>query len=452
MSRALDLTQGRVEKNLMSMALPMAVGILAVIGFNLVDTFFVSQLGTDELAAISLTFPIISALQSLTMGLGAGLSSVVSRLKGAGKIKELKAIVSHSLLFSVVLVTAMAITGLLTIRQLFSALGASENLIPLIEDYMSIWYWGIGFIVIPMMGNSAIRGLGDAKTPALIMMIAGFINAVLDPILIFGFMGSPALGIQGAALSTVISTATTCVAALYILSKRERIIEYKIPTMKAFVKSIRKVLYIAIPAAFNQVSQPLTVAFLMSLVTIYGTEATAAFGIYIKLEAVLMIPLFSISSALGPFMGQNYGANIFSRLKTAYKYSIIFVSLYGSFLLLLIYTFGAYLIFPFSKDQLVVDIAWRTLFIVGFSYIFQGLTLLSVSSFNSLGKPFPSFILTMLRTLVAMIPACWILDKVVGLNGIFFGISGINICVGLLAFTLMILFLTRKIYPKNDLD
>ena len=199
----------------------MAVGILAVIGFNLVDTFFVSQLGTDELAAISLTFPIISALQSLTMGLGAGLSSVVSRLKGAGKIKELKAIVSHSLLFSVVLVTAMAITGLLTIRQLFSALGASENLIPLIEDYMSIWYWGIGFIVIPMMGNSAIRGLGDAKTPALIMMIAGFINAVLDPILIFGFMGSPALGIQGCGIINRDKHSNNlCCSSLYSFKKR----------------------------------------------------------------------------------------------------------------------------------------------------------------------------------------------------------------------------------------
>ena len=235
MSKALDLTHGPVEKNLIKMAVPMAIGILAVIGFNLVDTFFVSQLGTKELAAISLTFPIISALQSLTMGLGAGLSSVVSRLKGAGKIGELKTIVSHSLLFSVVLVTAMAITGLLTIKELFTALGASEDLIPLIKAYMGIWYWGIGFIVIPMMGNSAIRGLGDAKTPALIMIIAGFINAVLDPILIFGFMGIPALSIRGAALSTVISTATTCVAALYILSNRENIIEYKIPSLAAFM-------------------------------------------------------------------------------------------------------------------------------------------------------------------------------------------------------------------------
>ncbi len=444
MSKALDLTHGPVEKNLIKMAVPMAIGILAVIGFNLVDTFFVSQLGTKELAAISLTFPIISALQSLTMGLGAGLSSVVSRLKGAGKIGELKTIVSHSLLFSVVLVTAMAITGLLTIKELFTALGASEDLIPLIKDYMGIWYWGIGFIVIPMMGNSAIRGLGDAKTPALIMIIAGFINAVLDPILIFGFMGIPALGIKGAALSTVISTATTCVAALYILSKRENIIEYKIPSLAAFYKSIRKVLYVAIPAAFNQVSQPIAVAILMSLVTVYGTEATAAFGIYIKLEALVMIPLFSISSALGPFMGQNYGAGIFSRLKQAYKYSFIFVAVYGLFLASSIYYFGSYLILPFSNDEAVVSIAWKTLSLVGFSYAFQGLTLLAVSSFNSLGKPLPSFVLTMLKTLVALIPACWILEMNFGLDGIYYGISGINILVGLLSLCLVIMFLSKK--------
>ena len=140
----------------------MAIGILAVIGFNLVDTFFVSQLGTKELAAISLTFPVISTLQSITMGLGAGLSSVVSRLKGAGRIDELRSIITHSL-FTIGLVTVFAILGLLSIDPLFTAIGASYDLLPLVHEYMEIWYFGIGFLVIPMMGNAAIRGLGDAK-------------------------------------------------------------------------------------------------------------------------------------------------------------------------------------------------------------------------------------------------------------------------------------------------
>ena len=121
----------------------------------------------------------------------------------------------------------------------------------------------------------------------------------------------------------------------------------------------------------------------MSLVTVYGTEATAAFGIYIKLETLVMIPLFSISSALGPFMGQNYGAKIFPRLKTAYKYSFVFVAAYGLVLASSIYYFGSYLILPFSKDEAVVRIAWKTLSLISFSYAFQGLTLLAVSSFNS---------------------------------------------------------------------
>ena len=446
MSKTLDLTQGSVVEKLLKMAIPMAIGILAVIGFNLVDTFFVSQLGTKELAAISLTFPVISTLQSITMGLGAGLSSVVSRLKGAGRIDELRSIITHSLLFTIGLVTVFAILGLLSIDPLFTAIGASYDLLPLVHEYMEIWYFGIGFLVIPMMGNAAIRGLGDAKTPALIMIIAGLVNAVLDPILIFGLLGFPAMGLKGAALSTVLSTTITCFAAIYILSAREKIIDYSIPTIKGFYKSIKKVLYVGIPAAFNQVSQPIATALLISFVTVYGHEATAAFGIYIKLEAVIMIPLYAAGSALGPFMGQNFGACLPDRLREGYKKSSIFVLVYGAFLYSLLYFFGSYLLMPFSSDKDVVSIGWTTLSIVGLSYGLQGLTLLTVSSFNSLGKPFPSFVLTMLRTLVALIPVSFLLNQKFGLDGIYYGMSSVNICVGLLAFVLMILFL------KNESD
>ena len=117
-----------------------------------------------------------------------------------------------------------------------------------------------------------------------------------------------------------------------------------------------------------------------------------------------------------------------------------------------IYYFGSYLILPFSKDEAVVRISWKTLSLIGFSYAFQGLTLLAVSSFNSLGKPLPSFVLTMLKTLVALIPACWILEMNFGLDGIYYGISGINILVGLLSFYLMIMFLSRNIHSSNKAE
>ena len=449
MKKSVDLTKGPVVEQLLKMAVPLAIGIFAVIGFNLVDTFFVSQLGTKELAAISLTFPVISTLQSITMGLGAGLSSVVSRYKGAGRIGELKTIVSHSLIFAVVLVTVIACLGLITIDPLFRTIGASQDLLPLVRDYMEIWYFGIGFIVIPMMGNSAIRGLGDAVTPAVIMIIAGLVNAILDPILIFGLLGFPALGLKGAALATVISTTTTCVAAIYILARREKIIDYNIPSFNSLFKSISIVLHVGIPAAFNQVSQPIALALLISFVTVYGNEATAAFGIYIKIEAVLMIPLYATSSALGPFMGQNFGAGVFERLKLGYKYCSIFVVSYGLFICSLLFFFGSYFLLPFSSDVNVIKIGWSILSVVGFSYVLQGLTLLSVSSFYSLGKPFPSFVLTMLRTLFLLVPTCWFLQSQFALDGIFYGISTVNIFVALLALYLMMMFFRKKLHLEK---
>ncbi len=234
------LIEGDISKILYKMTIPMIVGIFGMIFFNLVDTYFIGILGVDELAAISFTFPVIMIVMSISMGLGVGASSVISREIGIGNLNQVKRYTTDVLILSLAIVILLVILGLFTLNPLFQLLGAKKELIPLIRDYMIIWYAGVPLVVIPMVGNSVIRATGDTKSPGLIMMVAVLVNLVMDPLLIFGMGPFPRLELKGAAIATLIARACVLIFALYVLHRREKIISLQLPTLKDLFHSWKK--------------------------------------------------------------------------------------------------------------------------------------------------------------------------------------------------------------------
>jgi len=210
----------------------MFIGILAMQIFNLVDTFFVGQLGARQLAAMGFTFPVVLVINSIALGLGIGASSVISRAIGEGNQAKVRRFTTDALSLSVMIVTLFVVTGLFTIEPLFRSLGASGDVLQYIKSYMKIWYLGMPFVVIPMVGNNAIRATGDTKTPSFVMVSAVLINIILDPLLIFGYGPFPRWELAGAALATVISRGITMVLSLWILYHRERMLTFAIPKLK----------------------------------------------------------------------------------------------------------------------------------------------------------------------------------------------------------------------------
>ena len=237
------LIRGSIGKTISKLTLQMWIGILGMQVFNLVDTFFVGQLGAKQLAAMGFTFPVVLVVNSIALGLGIGASAVISRAIGKGDQYEMQRLTTDSLFLSFVIVTAFVIGGLFTIGPLFRALGAKPEILKLINSYMRIWYIGMPFVVIPMVGNNAIRATGDTKTPSIIMITAVFINLTLDPLLIFGFGPFPRLELAGAATATVFSRATTFIMALWILHHRERMITLHIPRLEEIFASWKRILY-----------------------------------------------------------------------------------------------------------------------------------------------------------------------------------------------------------------
>ncbi|MGL0948456.1 MATE family efflux transporter [Vibrio vulnificus] len=421
-----------IAETLRKMTVPMIFGMVAILMFNLVDTFFISLLGTEALAAISYTFPVTFAVNCITMGIGVGLSTSIGRLLGQGEAHQAARFTTHGLLLAVVLVALASTLGFFTVTPLFTLLGAKEELIPLIGQYMHVWYLTIPLLVIPMAGNSAIRATGDTKTPAKIMMLAGLINGVLDPLLIFGIGPFPELGIQGAAIASALSWLGALIGSFYVLIQRERLLG--LPQWQRLKEDWQQILKVGTPAALSNAMNPLSGAILMMMLSSHGTAAVAAYGAAQRIESILILVLMALTSALTPFMAQNFGAKnpqrAFQGLFVSMRFSVLFQGL----VFLMMVPLSIPLAALFSQEQAVRDLLWHYLLVVPISYGFLGIVMMLVSGLNAMHQPLNAFRWSVIRLFVFTLPAAYLGSWLYDIEGLFIGIAVGNILVGLCSY------------------
>lgn len=452
-SKKARLTEGGVFKTLATMVIPMLMAIMTMVGFNLVDTYFIGQLGTTELAAISFTFPVIMLLASLSQGLGVGASAVISRAIGEGDHDRVRRLTTDGLLLSLLIVIVFGSIGLLTIDPLFTALGAKPDVLPFIREYMALWYIALMFVVVPMVGNSAIRATGDATTPAIIMFIAVGVNLVLDPLLIFGIGDWQGMGIQGAALATAISRMVTMVASLWVLTRREKMLTFVKPALADVTSSWRKILHVGIPAAGTQMLNPISIAIITRLVAAYGSPAVAAFGVASRIEFFAIAVMMAVSTVLTPFVGQNWGAGKLDRVDRAITLSERFAIGWGVLIAVILALFGRPIAGLFDNNPEVI--AWLVIYllIVPISYTMQGTLLAVNATLNALNRPLQSTALMILRLLVLYVPLAAIGSALYGLIGIFGAASLANLLAGAAAMWWLHNVMRRELAadtPKSD--
>lgn len=429
-----QLTQGPIGKTLFTLSLPMYIGILSMIAFNLIDTFFVGRLGTNELAAMSFTFPVVMVIGSLAMGLGIGVSALVSKAIGAGDFERVRRLTSDGLILSVLIVLVAIIVGLLTIEPLFRALGATPDILAFIKQYMTIWYLGVIFVVVPMVGNNIIRATGDTKTPSMIMLVVVIVNGILDPLLIFGIGPFPRMELAGAATATVIARAITLVVALWVIAVRERMLPTQLSRLPQMLQSWKDVLVIGIPGAITNMIIPVSLGVVTKLVAVHGPAAVAAFGVASRIDIFVLSVTLALGAVLSPFVGQNWGAGNKDRVDTAIIYSLRFVMGWGSVMFVVFLIIGRPIATIFNTDTEVVAATTLYLSIVPLSYAFQGVLNLSNSVLNVLQKPLYATGITMLQMFILLIPLALIGSSLFGLIGIFGAIVVANVLAGIVAY------------------
>lgn len=429
-----DLLNNDIALTLRKMTLPMIVGMVVLMTFGLVDTFFIGMLGTQELAAISFTFPVTFTVISLNIGLGIGTSAIIAKLLGAGQHNQAKETATGALMLTMVLAIVLAIVGVMTMEPIFRLMGADEEQLVLIKEYMLVWYGAGVFLAMPMVGNSVLRASGDTKTPSYVMAFGGLINVILDPILIFGWGPVPAFGIQGAAIATLVAWAVGLFYILYILAIKRKLIEPKLLSWQQLKRSTGGILKIGLPAAGANMLTPISAGIVTAIVAGYGPEAVAAWGVGGRLESIASIVVLSLSMSLPPFISQNFGANKLERVGQAYSLCVKFVIVWQLLIFAILALLSDVIANIFTNEPKVASTIILFLAIVPLGHGLQGVTILTNSSFNAMHMPMSALSLNVMRLFVFFVPFSFIGSYWFDLPGLFWAAVLANLSVGCIAF------------------
>lgn len=427
------MTVGRVHGHLFWMALPMVAGVFSLSAFQLIDAYFVSQLGVNALAAMSFTFPVVMCVGAIALGMSMGTAAVVSRAIGRGERHRVRVLVRDSLLMAVILVLLASMAGLLTIAPFFKMLGASEELLPLIREYMTVWYGGAFMLSLTMVSNNALRATGDVLISGITMVAMSVLNTILDPILILGWGGFPALGLKGAALASILSRSILVVVCLYFLMVRCKIVELAIPRWRELMASWREILKTAIPSSATGLMAPLVAGFVTWMVARYGTGAVAAVGAGARvLQFTYIIPI-ALGTVLVPFIGQNWGAGEVHRARTALRASYRFSLYYAAVCFVVYLPFAPLIARQFSEEPMVIWILCAYVAILQSVSCYVHVAVHSEFAMNAMGHPVQAMLLNIVRTILFNGCFAFVGQHFWGMWGIFCGQAAGNLAAGVVA-------------------
>jgi putative MATE family efflux protein len=427
-NRGLGMTEGPVGPLLFRLTVPLAWGILAVLGYRLAEAWFVGALGAEALAAISFAFPITMVVLSLSIGLGAGTSSVIARALGARE-PGVPRLVADALILTLLLATICAVIGVAEARPLARLLGAGPSLVPAIAAYLQVWFPTAILILLPQVGLSAARAAGDATFQGVAMIASTLLNLAFVPFMISGAFGYPGFGLVGAPIATALAWLPLLFATIWRL-RRLHILSFEHLEFDEFLHSSRRILRVGVPAAATNTVIPISAGIITALLAPYGHDVVAGFGLGSRVESVAMVPFFALSAVMNPFAGQNFGAGRIFRVREAMRVTATFCGVLGVALAIVLYVGRHWIASRFTSDEAVMSAAMMYLALVPLSYGPGGMIAIANAAFNGLNRPFSAVIVSVARTLLVNVPVAWIGGRVFGVPGIFLGICVSNLVVG----------------------
>ncbi len=428
-----DLTSGNVTRSIIRLAWPTTVAMSLQTAFNLVDTFFVSRLGAQAIAAVSMMFPVFFLMFGLAGGMGIGTASLVARCLGTGNTPRGESAAQHAVLLSVALGIAFTVAGLLCQARLFAAMGAGPQILPLVLSYSTWIFGGSIFIFIGIAASSILRGQGDMKTPMTTMIVSVVLNTALDPLLIFGVGPFPELGVEGAALATFAARGVGCVLIVGYLMVGRPSVKLRIRGFSADTGVVGSILAVGVPTSLNRVVMSASRMLLIRIVASFGYSAIAAFGLVMRMDQLVILPSLGISTAVIALVGHNVGARHFDRAESCVWRSAVLAMIVMEALGIVFFLTPSIWIGIFTKAPDVMAHGTSYLRIVPLTYMFMGLSIIMGAAFQGAGKGMPALVISSLRLLVLTVPGALVLSRLMGLRGVWLAIAGSVIIASLVS-------------------
>lgn len=410
------LKEENIDKALFKLGIPMVISLLVAALYNVVDTYFVSGLGKEAVAAVSVAFPIQLIFLGIGLTFGAGAGSYISRLLGAKNNKEANIVATVSLFSSAIMAIILAIVLFYSLDSVMKFMGATPVIMELAKTYTSLFIIGgvLGAVNVTL-GNLAVSQ-GAAKISLKAMIVGSLSNIILDPIFIFKLN----LGVKGAAIATLIARVITSLMYLIYFIGDKNLIKIKIQNFKPTVAIYKEILKIGISLLILQILQTIAISKISYAASFYGEEAIAAMGIVLRIVTLGTNVVAGYMKGLQPIAGFNYGAKDYERVQEAIKSSIKWTTLFCIVWTAIIYLFAPSILSIFGKDKDVLRIAIPALRAAVIMFITFGFQFTYATLYLAIGKALAGAFLNSLRQGIVFIPVILLLPKMMGLDGVIY--------------------------------
>ncbi len=421
------------KKAVWSLSLPIFLGMIVQYFYNLTDTFFVSKISGDAIAAMQFNLPFVFFSISICFGLGIGITSIISQALGAKDKKRANNTAEHAVMLGVVIGVLISVVSIIFRYPIFKLLGAPANIIDLSVQYFEVIIFGFVFNILNVFFRSILSGEGDVKTPVRFMIVGTVINVALDPLFIFVFK----LGIAGAAWATI--TAQLTVTILYLIFffvKRGSHVQFAFSDFSFSWEIIGKTFSIGMPASLSFVVMSFGQMLYNRIVVYFGSDAIAGVGIGMRLDQLFFLPIMACASSLVTIMGMLYGAKRIDLMRSTYLYVIRCGEIIAVVLGLFFYLISPYFMKIFSENPVITDVGITYIRFIVFTYPFIVIGMISGRVFQGFGKGLPGLTITVIRIAVIIVPLAILFTRVFewGIKGVFIAQIIATLTAGTLAY------------------
>ncbi len=435
-----------VGKLLFSMSTPMVISFLVQSLYNIVDSIFVARYSPDALAAVSLAYPIQILMIAVSVGTGVGVNALLSRLLGEGKKERAKATADNAVLLAIIASIAFAIFGAIGTKAFFNAQTNSDSIRSLGYSYLSIVSIFSFGLILEVTYERILQSTGKTIYNMITQGIGAIINIILDPILIFGLLGAPKMGVEGAAIATVAGQIVAMILSFVFNMKynEEVDISFGKHIFKPDFIIIKDIYKVGIPSIAMQSMSTLMMLGLNKILVRYSDMAVNVLGIYYKLQSFVFMPIFGLNNGMTPIVAYNYGARNKDRIMKVLKYSFL------SSLVIMVIGTAIFWLFPkelmilFSPNEEMLRLGIPALRICSLCFILAAFDVIAIASFQSLGNGMYALYASFLRQLVLILPLAYVLSNMFGLEAVWYSIP-----LAELGCAFLDIYLMKKIYKQK---
>lgn len=414
-----DLTNGKEGKLILRFALPMLLGNVFHQLYNVIDSVIVGNfIGKEALAAVGASFPVIFVFFSLVLGITSGSTIVISQYFGAKETEKVKKTIDTLLIFLFFASIFVAALGLLFSKEIFKLIQLPEEVIPMANTYLRIFFGGVVTFFGFMGVSASLRGLGDSKTPLYFLIISTVFNIAFDILFVVVFNW----GISGVAYASILAQGGAFITAVIYLNRTHQIIKISILHMKFDRQVFRKSIRIGLPTGIQQTVVAMGMMALVGIVNQFGTNVIAAYSVAARVNSLATLPAMNFASALATFVGQNMGAKKEYRVKSGFVATLKMSSVVSLLVTVIVLLFGNFIMGLFTDDPAVINIGVEYLVIVGSFYLVFSAMFATSGVLRGAGATLIPMITTIISLWGIRIPGAYLLSQKIGATGIWWSI------------------------------